>query len=70
MYPHLYHKFGKQVFFGQETYIHFVAQKTRIIKKFPGLQSEYKFPKFGVQNNTRRRSNVLAVNFRIFFEKS
>ena len=31
--PHLYHKFENMVFFGQEMYIHFVAQETRIIKK-------------------------------------
>ena len=32
-YPLLYHKFENMVVFGQATYIHFVAQETRIIRK-------------------------------------
>ena len=31
--PLLYHTFGYMVIFGQETYIHFVAQETSIIRK-------------------------------------
>jgi len=31
-YPFLNHKFGNMVIFGQETYIHFVALETSIIR--------------------------------------
>ena len=31
--PLLYHKFGNMVIFGQESYIQFIAQETRIFRK-------------------------------------